>query len=179
MEKSFAYVLGVICGILAVAIFCLIMRKIATKKVNKSAPKEYDERQIIARGKSYKTGMLTFVIVTLICTLLETLDVHFAQYPLLLLLILLIGAFAFVVDAIFRDAYFRVGDSTKMWWLILIGIANIFLSFINCKDGFIKDGLLVVDSLNLIVGIWIIVIFVIICIKKYIDKKASDTADEE
>lgn len=171
--KSFEYVLGIICGILAVAIFCLVIRAIVKKNCKSSAQKEYDERQIIARGKSYKTGLITFAAVTLFFTLLETLDVHFAEYPLLLLLILLAGCLAFVIDAIFRDAYFRVGESTKMWWVLPIAAINIVLSFVRNTPLITEDGLLSLDSMNLIVGIWIIIIYIFILIKKIIDKKAE------
>lgn len=178
MNKSFAYVVGVICGILAVFIVALIVRAIV-KKNSKKSPTEYDERQIQARGKSYKTGFLTFIITTLVLTLLETLDVHFAEYPLLFLMDLLVGAFAFVTDAIFRDAYFKMGESRNLWWFPLIGVINILMSFVNCKNGFISEnGLLYMDTLNMIVGIWIIIIYILCLIKKGIDKKA-DKADAE
>lgn len=176
--KSFAYVIGLICGILTVVIVALIIRKIANKKMKAAGPKEYDERQMAARGKSYKTGMLTFVIASLLMTLLEVLEVHFAEYPLMYLLILLTGCFAFVIDAIFRDAYFRVGESTKMWWIIPVAALNIFLSFVRKTPLINEDGLLTLDSLNLIVGIWILLIGLIILIKKFLDKKDSK-ADEE
>lgn len=177
MNKSFMYVLGVVCGILAVAIVCLIIRSIVNKKGKASCAKEYDERQMICRGKSYKTGMITFVIASLIATMLETLDVHFAEYPLLFLLILLIGCFAFVVDAIFRDAYFRVGESTKMWWIIPAAALNVALSFVRKTPLITEEGLLSLDSMNLIVGIWLLLIGVVILVKKLIDKKAAKAED--
>lgn len=179
MNHSIYYVIGVICGVFAVLVFGFILRYFV-KKGQKEEVKGYDERQVIARGKSYKTGLITFVSACLVYTLLETLNVHITETALSFLMILLLGTGAFVIDAIYRDAYFKVGESRNIWWFLVIAVINILLSvFLHREDLITEDGLLSIDSVNLLVGVWIIIIFINVYIKKIIDKKAEKKESEE
>lgn len=177
MNKSIEFVIGLISGIAAVLAVSIFVRKVA-KKFSKTS-KEFDERQAVARGKSCRTGFISFVVMNLILTLLELADVHFAEPAFIFLIEGLLAVLVFCIDAVFRDAYFKVGESKNVWWFIPFGLFYIALGFFCCKDGFLTDnGLLSVNSIILFSGFLFLIVFICICIKKNIDKKAEKEEGE-
>lgn len=177
MNKSIGFCIGLVSGIVAVMLVSVFARKLA-KKHSKSC-KEFDERQTIARGKSWRTGFIAFILMNLILTLLELADVHFAEPAFLFLIETLIAVMAFVIDAVFRDAYFKVGESKNVWWFVPFGLVYVALGFINCKDKFLTDnGLLSTYSIIFCSGFMFLIVFVCICIKKFMDKKSEKEEGE-
>lgn len=172
--KSTAYVLGFICVIVITFVILVIIETIMKKRNTKV---EFDERQIAKRGEAYKTG---FKAVT-ICEILEFFNeilfgFHIMDGALLHLSILLIGILAFVIHAIWNDAYFTGRGKKKVWLIVIITavILNLLCFFCNDISAMkTEDGLLSYGFTNLEAAIFCFIIFVNIVIKLLIDRKTN------
>ena len=141
MGEKYYWVLGFCCGFIAVVIVTLIIANIKKKK---NTYTKYDERQILARGKAYKSAFFVLIGYIIACALVN--DAYFTSNKGRRSLL---GSLAFVAGAECLGIAF--GNKT----FVTNGIANL-------------------DIIPIIVMIWTISIFVIVVIKKIIDKKAVE-----
>ena len=172
--KSLICIIGFICGLAVVAIVYSIIAAAAKKK---GGQMEYDERQIAIRGKSFKTGFITFVICQFVVICNEVgIGIHIMDGVLLQFTILLIGLVTFIIHAMWNDAYFQGNGEKKVWIiLMLIVIAVNFILFFSKDFSKLKteDGLLSNAFVNLEIAFFCFVILVNGIIKILIDKKAE------
>ncbi len=172
--KSPYYVIGFICGILSVAIVSIILAKIAKKK-NKNI--EYDERQQVIRGRAYKTGFKTFAVCEVLAMCNEIgFGFHFMDAGLLHFTILVISLLAFVIHAMWNDAYFQ-GKEKKVIWVIIMFVAVIFnlvcFFWRDKSTNFTEDGLMSYAFINLFCAFFCFVILINGVIKIFVDKKVE------
>lgn len=178
--KSPYYVIGFICGILSVAIVSIILAKIAKKK-NKNI--EYDERQQAIRGQAYKTGFKAFAVCEVLAMCNEIgFGFHFMDAGLLHFTFLIISCLAFVIHAMWNDAYFQ-GREKKIIWIIimLVGIIFNLVCFFwrDSSENFTEDGLMSYAFINLFCAIFCFIILVNGVIKILVDKKSEKKENQE
>jgi hypothetical protein len=76
MGEKYYWVLGFCCGFIAVVIVTLIIANIKRKK---NTYTEYDERQILARGKAYKSAFFVLIGYIIACALVNVLEINWAE----------------------------------------------------------------------------------------------------
>ncbi len=158
--------IGLIAGILIVAITVLIIKK----KTNNNC--QYDERQIAVRGKAFKAGFLTFIICQLAVYFIEV----FKEEALMILvpgtvsmIVILLSLLVFIEVAIFKDAYFSPNKPfSKKWYALMLILTTAIL-----LRGFTADDLWY-KVFNLGAGAFMVIVLVSILIKKLISRKSEE-----
>lgn len=172
--KSPEYTLGFAAGLITVIVVTVIIAMIIKKVTGKKA--EYDERQLAIRGKAFKVGCLTYIIMLAASIILHT-NFDFAVMPFYLeqTLILLAGLGTFICYAIWKDAYFCVNQKKKQWTLaiLLASAANFAIFFKTRENWFTPEGLMNSSWNNLFVSIFTFAIVLNVCFKMLADKKAE------
>ena len=175
MDKV-SYYIGVVVGFLLVVGFGLLIRFIfKTKRVKP----EYDERQMIARGKAYKVGFFTLLIYGSICTVLQAMEIYWCDGLLREVIGIVIGVGAFAIVAILNDAYIGFNENNRytIGVMSLIGLLNLGSAIIGIiTDGLWKDG----RATNTIVNLAISILFFVILTTYWVHKKKTkDDAEVE
>ena len=164
-----AYIIGVgvgaLCGLVLVALLFRMLKKKYRVDV-----REYDERQILARGRAYKYGF----IVMLILVVLERLA-HEAGFVLLdsiqgTTALCLIGLFVFVVSCIWQEAYLTLHETPKMTYILLaigggLNLLSAGISWVQ-REPLLQDGRLYFGSLSLMVAIFVFAILAVFALKQ-------------
>ncbi|MBP5184699.1 MAG: hypothetical protein J6113_06285 [Lachnospiraceae bacterium] len=163
-------IVGLIVGLLLVGLLILVIR-------DPNAPvKEYDERQVAAKGKAYKYGFYAFLVWFSLAIFAEEMDVVIpASKSVIMFLGLLVSAGVMVTVSVMNDAYFRMDEKRGTFIGVFSGIAvmNILLgaSHITRGDIFVDGKLTFVGSANFICGIFVVYLLIILLIKYLLDKK--------
>lgn len=141
---------------------------------DKKVSTKYDERQKIARGKSYAWGFYAMMISAAIFMLLSLLGLTkvFGGYSYFTILI--IGCIVQVVHSIFNDAYIGLNNNPKKYMIFMSVVAAInacsaIAGFVNGE--MIKDGVFQSAYLNLLCTLLFAAIAAAFGIKALIDKK--------
>ena len=166
---STAWIIGIMVG----AVLVVLLLKLINK--NGKAKTEYDERQLIERGKAYKYG---FFAALLTCAVLILLDTFETILPVLgmttFFFPIMTGVVAQVSYSIFHDAY--EGLNTNMGRFIvvmaIISVFNIFLAVARfVRAGILEDGKLCPQFMNLMCGILLFIVAGELMIKKALDRR--------
>ena len=175
MDKI-SYYIGVVVGFLLVVGFGLLVRFVFKTKHVKP---EYDERQMMARGKAYKVGFFTLLIYGAICTVLQAIGLHWCEGLLRETIGIVIGVGAFAVVAILNDAYIGFNENNRytIGVMSLIGLLNLGSAIIGIiTDGLWKDGKVTTTIVNLLISLLFFVILITYWLHK---KKARDEVEVE
>ncbi len=163
-------IVGIIVGLLLVGLLLVAIR-------DPNAPvKEYDERQVAAKGKAYKYGFYAFLVWFSLAIFAEEMDVVIpASKSVLMFLGLLVSAGVMVTVSVMNDAYFRMDEKRGTFIGVFSGVAvmNLLLgaSHITKGDMFVDGKLSFVGSANFICGIFIVYLLIVLLIKYLLDKK--------
>lgn len=175
MDKV-SYYIGIVVGFLLVVGFGLLVRFVfKTKRVKP----EYDERQMIARGKAYKVGFFTLLIYGAVCTVLQAMELHWCDGLLREVVGIVIGVGAFAIVSILNDAYLGFNENTgyTIGVMALIGFLNLGSAIIGIiTDGLWKDGKVTTSIVNLLISLLFFVILMTYWLHK---KQNSDVTDAE
>lgn len=175
--KSVEYYLGLVAGVAVVAVLVLL----AGRKQKKTEPQaKYDERQLVARGKAYKSGFLGMLIADAVAIIVSSaFEISWLSPAVLFSVAALIGIGIFCVSAINNDAYFGFNQNIKTSgrFLIFIGGLNLIIGIASLiRGGVIVDGSMNGSLINLLMGILFIVIYAVILIH---DRKNAESEGEE
>lgn len=164
--------LGFCCGFIVVVIVTLIIANIKKKK---NTYTEYDERQVLARGKAYKSAFFVLIGYIIACALVNVLEINWAELSVQMFIGLFLSTAVFVGVSIFNDAYFTSNKSRKSLLgplAFVVGAECFGIDFGN--KTFVTNGIANLDIIPIITMIWAISIFVMVVIKTIIDKKAVE-----
>ena len=112
-------------------IFLLLAIKFGGKKAN------YDERQELIRGKGFKYGFLTMILVDALLAVAVR-KIQLAP-QLLVLTPLFIGLWVFSIYVLWNSAYFAINQKRKKYWswlLLLYGLldgAQLLTTVLKCR----------------------------------------------
>jgi hypothetical protein len=163
-------IIGLIVGLLIVVLLLFLIR-------DPNAPvKEYDERQVAAKGKAYKYGFYSFLIWFGLAVFASEADVAFpVSTSVLMFLGLLFAAAVMVTVSVMNDAYFRMDEKRGTFTGVLCALAvtNILLGVTHITKGdvFVDGKMTFMGSANLLVGIFTAYLLIILLIKYLLDKR--------
>ncbi|MBP3506213.1 MAG: hypothetical protein J6K43_07415 [Lachnospiraceae bacterium] len=156
--------LGVLAGIVIGAILIIVVL-ILTKTDGNIEPK-YDERQLLERGKGFKLAFFVEMIYTAFLILMYIMEIKVpVATEVLLFFGIVLSVFVYAVYCIRKEAYISLNESVKKLNVafLLIGIANLLIGVSHCfSGGMIQDGVLTFRSLNLICGIFMMIMSIVI-----------------
>lgn len=170
---SIEYITGFIVGILIVAVVGLVVKKRLLKR--SGGVREYDERQVAARGRAFAAAYFTLLIYLSLWMLLQALELPLFAGPGMVMLGMLLSITVFVCHAIFHDAYFYASDRPKIWlWIIgATGLMNLVIGIGRLVRGATPAEKLV-ENANLMVGGMTVVILACSLVKLAVDRRSEE-----
>lgn len=172
INDKFSYAAGFIVGVTIVAIICTIIMIIYNCKNIKS---EYDERQIIARGKAFQVAFFTLMVSLLLDGFIRTiLEYDWSDYFTGVAICIGIAIGVFVTVSIYKDAYVQLEKNIFNMAIImlLIGVLNISIGVLNIIEyGFVLNGQITASFLNLFYGVEFVIIGILCLVKNHMNKK--------
>ncbi len=164
-----AVVVGLAIGLLVVAILLAITKK------GDETKNQFDERQELVRGRGFKYGFFTIMIVNAVMLFMNVLEIPlFSQLEVAMTASIVVGVSVFASYCIWNDGYFALNENRKSLMIMfgIIGGMNIIISIANLTAGvIIQNGALTFRSTNIFCAILFIVIFVVLLIKHIKDGK--------
>lgn len=169
--------MGVLCGIIIGILIVVFFAKKGGNTDGKMRT-EYDERQKIIRGTSYKIGFYSYIIcaVIMMCVSMAEMNIPI-QDDALWFTWLVVGAIPMCIHSIWKGAYWGLNnDKTKYIVLFCVAtVVNILASVAAYVRGnMFLDGKLSTPFINVLCSILFIVIGATIIIKKIVDGKSVD-----
>ena len=159
-------------GVMAVvAVIIVILRK----KLGQTS-KNYDERQILIRGKGYMISFMTVILLLFIYAgFFYGMSKDIVSPQLVIFAISFIGITVYVIYCILGDAYLQVGQNPKKWifLMVLVIIVNVLSAFVGSDRGLTENGLATGMAINSIIAILFAVILVVFLIKLGMDKRGE------
>ena len=172
---------GLFAGILsALLIYLLVAQFTKKEKLNNN---DFDERQELIRGKAYKYGFFTMIIMTLFVMAAIEFNISLpVTASLAMFIALLISIDVYAVYSIINDAYFGVGTNKMRYCIFfVIIIALNLVGGASNLNNLAKSGERIVlgfsDAANLCVALAFLPILVIMIVKILEEKKELN--DEE
>lgn len=176
--KSTAYIMGMICGVVMVALAAYAASKLM-KRSRKKGPKEYDERQIQNRGKACQAAYYTLLIYLAAYGFFDAFTgiVWCDRFTGVFLGIVLSVA-VYAIICIFKDAYFRAIDSSRAYIILftVVGLCNAAFGVVKMVEGtFLEEGILTMGgSANFIVGVMLLVVLAVLLVKMAHDRRTEE-----
>ena len=168
------YLMGIWVGIIIGLAIYLITRK---------TTEDYDERQLVIRGKAYKVGFLSTLGAGAVYGFISTvLKRPLAEDGIAVFFILLFGVGVFVVYCIMNDAFFSISDKIKpvhLVVLLLLGVVSQgYMIYTNLTEGTIvgKNGELTARVLPF--GILLLFLCVLAALAIKLIKSRKESEDE-
>lgn len=154
MENSVFYyiglIAGILCGILLVMLFGWIIGKAGGKVggIGQKEKKNYDERQLLVRGKAYKGAFIFLAIYVNVAAMLDA----FSGNRILLsgggiLLGTLLALFLFASICVMKDAYMGLKENAK-GIIMMLGAAGALNLIIGISQVMDKDSSFVVSTVT-------------------------------
>lgn len=165
-----AYIIGVVAGALCGLILVALLFRMLKKKYRVDV-REYEERQILARGRAYKYGFIAMLVLVV----LERLA-HEAGFVLLdsiqgTTALCLLGLFVFIVSCIWQEAYLTLHETPKMTYVLLAlgGGLNLISAVVAWLQNqpILQDGRLYSGSLSLMVAVFVFAVLAVFALKQW------------
>lgn len=171
---STAYIAGIVCGVLAVALVCWLISRI--NKKTGMEKKEYDERQQAVRYKGFRYAYLTLLGCMALLAVLHSLDIVTGDVSGWLFVGVIVSLLVHIIYSIYNDAYFRVSDSPKSFIALfsVLGLTNMALGIMKRINGEVEGAFPAYGDLNAIVGAMLLIAVVNILIKLRLDKCSEE-----
>lgn len=148
MEYMIGLILGILAGVAVVALIVVVCRKKTGMRFGKC---EYDERQLLARGKAFRAGFFTILIYEAVYAMVDVAGVKWCANVTGIMLGLMLGITVFAVVAISEDAYMSMNERPAGWiiiWCVVIGL-NLVCGLRQALEGeLIRDGMLTEEWMN-------------------------------
>lgn len=117
---------------------------------------DYDERQILARGRAFMWGFFSLIICLMVYGLTDMLIEPWCDTLTGCIICCCVSLIVFAVICIRQDAFAGIGRNRKrnLTVLLVLTAANLLFGVSHIIDGdLLRDGVLSFRSANLIVGI--------------------------
>lgn len=169
------YIAGIIVGV-CVGLAILAVTKYQHRKKYGSA--QYDERQMVGRGKAFQAGFFTSLITNLLYSTYNYLDPLPGEPFLWQMGCMALSILVFVLVAIHYDAYLSLTDKpeTFLRTSVLLTVAMALIGFGNLRSKYSNHTAGIIQMM--IAGMWLI-ITVAMLIRIYRDIKESDAEKEQ
>lgn len=172
------YISGILVGSITGFLVLIVCLYIVVKK-GKTDGKlrcEYDERQELSRGRGFKYGFFTLLILNMLVAFYSEIasqpiaDVFGTQITTSC-----IGILVYVTYCIWHDSYFALNERRKPLLIVfaVVGIANFILGFSNvlAHDREMASSDMMNGIGNIMIGFMFLAIFVVLLLKEIKDRK--------
>lgn len=164
-----AYIIGVVAGALCGLILVALLFRMLKKKFRVDV-REYDERQILARGRAYKYGFIAMLVLVVLERLAYEAGFVLMDSIQGTTALCLLGLFVFIVSCIWQEAYLTLHETPKMTYVLLAigGGLNLISAGIARiqREPLLKDGRLCSGSLSLMVAVFVFAVLAVFALKQ-------------
>ena len=161
------YIAGVVCRILFGLVLVAVVLKVT--KTDGRMKCEYDERQMVARGRGYKYGFFTFIVCALLYGFCAGNGAWLPLDPGASMFLLCVVAITVHVSyCIWNDAYFALNENrgSVLIAFLVIGAANLLIGVTNVVQGnAVRAGQLTMRGANLFCGVLFLLFFGVLLAK--------------
>ena len=173
MEYRFGMVLGMAVALALAVVIGLIIRK------RRGGKHEYDERQKAAQGKAYKQAYYTLLIYLVLYGLFDLYTgIRWCDLYTGAFIGVCLSVLVFALVCIREDAYISFREKSRSVYLILglIAAANLVspLLGIGTPGYLVEDGMLTVRSVNLFIGVMMIIILRAMGVQTLVEKRKAE-----
>lgn len=163
------------CVVLAVFIVIVVLKR-------KREPKpEFDEMQIAARGRAFRTGFFSLLIASVPAMIICDAGISWLPSMFVFFAADMLGVAIFCVSAIRNEAYFGFNENRKsgIVFIAAAGLINLCLGIANIvTGGIIKGGELNMGVLNILVAVLSAVILAAILIHRRASAASTEEGDD-
>ena len=141
--------------------------------------KQFDERQLIVRGRAVNLAYVTLLICLFIVLALSTMNLPWLDVPVCVILSMFISLTIFSVYAILNNAYFtNFKKETPFSGVFLsVSLLNLFNGFRHLFNGTAEDSFDII--LPVAFGVLGVIIIIALFIRKRMDKKELEEEMQE
>ncbi len=171
-----AFPIGVMCGIVFVVIMKLRSNKTSRRDV-------YDERQLAEQGRAAKWGFYSLMVMNCLygCFgwMLDCLNTFEGVF-----ICMMVSIGVYVGVCIYKEAYFPVNKNSRKLMLFVFGMGLLnlvigIMAFVRNGSLLDEDGILLMQSINIIVGVLCILIPIVSYVKIMRDGGSGDDSYSE
>ncbi len=161
---------------LAYAVFAVfvVVFIIAAAKFRKSEQSsEYDERQILARGKAYQSAFVTMAIFNILGYMLIMIDeTELSNAPIFLIGSFFLATAEFAVSTIWNDAFKSIENNKKQYLILtlVVIVVNLFAAFYDREWTSVGELLHSVQGMNVMIAVVFTAVAFTIIIKEMKDR---------
>ena len=170
-----AWTLGFICGLIVIVTLFRLLTKRFKLFTDGNSKTQYDERQLIERGKGYRCAFFAYVIYNCVFLVLDLgFEIQFANVGFIMICGILVACATHVIYCIFHEAYWGLNNNVKNYLILLIvaDALNLIIGIGNIHSGNMMEGNgLPHAAINLIVALFVTVILVALLVKWVRDKR--------
>ncbi len=167
--------IGVLCGFVLGIVLVVIIARICNR--NRKMKTEYDERQMILRGRGYRWGFYAMLIYAALNVVLGATEIEVPAEPAVIAFsYIFVGAMVNCIYCIGHDAYWGLNNSKGRYLIIfavitLINIAGVARAI--ATGSLIVDGRLSTTGINLMVTIMLVVIVAVLAVQACRERAAG------
>lgn len=162
-----ARTIGILIGMIIGLLICGVV--FITANNNRKIKTEYDERQNEVRGKGFKYGFYTAVILLGVVAVLDMMEVELPmENAVTSMTVICISVMVNAIYNIINEGYWGLNNNKKRYgiYMALIALLNAVVAYICYKHGILfVNGKLAMNGVNLICSIMFVILFVTILIK--------------
>ncbi len=177
-EYNAGYLVGIIFGVFVMCAAVLIFLRLTRKE--HSSKNDYDERQMLVRGKGDRYAFVTLFVYNLIYVLFGDYIELIAVRSVVLFMGIILSTWVYVVYTVWNDGYFSLNEKPKSWIGIFAAIA--IVNTINgIQDmyyyGVIQNGVISETVIGLMEGCCIFFILAVIMAKSFLEKREGQNEE--
>ena len=185
---SVSYVLGMICGVVSVFLILLIVSLVIKAKYPDTRlfrfcrNRDYDERQLAVRGRAAGYAYVALALTVFAygwATLMF--DLKMIEPFLAIFICIIFSVAVYVLICIFQGAYFSRIENPKAFIILFFVLAalNLLSGIHFLLDGeLIENGVLGLNSVNLVVGVLLVIIDIAVIVKSRMDSRAEEIDED-
>jgi uncharacterized membrane protein len=172
-ERSLGMLAGVFTGVVAVAIYFTVRRRMGKKN------DEYDERQMVLRGRAFQKAFFVLIFYLFANSILCAAVGEWAQNGVDGLLGVFVAIGYFIVSCIHTNAYLALQQKPQYYQRLfaIVCVVGAFSGYANWKDeGFLTDGL--VNTNAIIPACGVVFLVALIALTVHTHRREDDGEDE-
>lgn len=146
--------------------------------VKKRSGADYDERQITARNRAYKTAFFSAMLYMIVCGLLAQNEVYWAKFFVQMFLGVILTIAVFALSAIRNDALLTVNNGgiysiVLCFFVAVMDIVSAVKEIIGGKK-IIEAGMLTDLAIPFVVAFSFLAVAVALVVKKIMNKRSEE-----
>ena len=159
--RTIGFVIGLLVGLILVT----VIFKYANK--DKKCKTEYDERQLLIRGKAYKIAFWVLSVCMCVCVVVDMLFPHMVPLFAAAFGSFMISGSVLAVYCIAQGAYWGLNNNRMRYIIIFVAAGLINMAACVCaiiRGQMIVDGELQLPLINLMTGVMLLVVGIAIAV---------------